>query len=99
MVQLSFANPAGLMAPGPHGVESDHVQRRRREGRFRRLPLALELAERACEAGGEGVRDVVISGNREHRPRQPVQEPRSARKLVRATAMAEIAAGDDELRL
>jgi hypothetical protein len=61
--------------------------------------MALELAEGAREAGGHRVRDVVIAGDREHRRPERAEESRRARELIRAAAVAEVTAGDDELGL
>src|SRR5207253_4136592 len=93
-LELAVADPARLMAPWPDRVESDHVQVWGRERRFRRLPLALELAKGVREAGREGVRDVVVAGDRKDRPVEAVQKPRGADELILSSAVAQIAARD-----
>src|SRR5262249_30238132 len=80
-------------------VETDDVERRRRVGRLGRLPLALELAERAREAGREGVGDVVIAWDGQHGWAERPQEARGPCELIPVSAVAEVAAGNDELRL
>ena len=97
--ELRPADAAGLVAPRPDGVEADDVERRRRVRRLRRLPVALELAERPHEPCREGVRDVVVARDGQHRRPEAAQETRCMRELVLAPAVAEIAACDQELRL
>src|SRR5712691_8321021 len=63
--KLAAADPAGLVAPRAHGVQSDHVQRGGGVSRLRGLPLSLELAERPREACRKRVRNVVIPWNRQ----------------------------------
>ena len=96
--ELARPQAARLVPPGSHGVEADDVQGGGRVCRLGRLPLPFELAERTREARGERVRDVVVPRDREHRRPERAKEPRGARELVCATAVAEIAACDHELR-
>jgi hypothetical protein len=65
--------------------------------RLGRLPLPLELLERAGEAGGKGVRNVVVAGHREDGAIECSQEPGCARELSLAPAVAEVAARNHEL--
>jgi hypothetical protein len=51
------------------------------------------------EASREGVRDVVIPRNRQHRPVEAVEEPRGAGELVLPSPVAQIAARDYQFRL
>jgi len=97
--ELVLPDPARLMAPRPHRVEADDVQRGGGVRRLGRLPLPLELAEGPREARGKRVRDVVVSGDREHRGPEVAQELRCAGELVVASPMTQIAAGDDKLGL
>ena len=75
------------------------MQGRRGVRRLGRFPLALELSKRVGEASREGVRDVVIAGNRQHGPVEAVEEPRGAGELVLPSPVAEVTARDDQLRL
>src|SRR5439155_26904227 len=95
--KLAPTDSSRLVSPRTDRVEADHVQGRGGVGRLGRLPLALELAERPGEASGKGIRDVVVSGDGEDGPPQGAQEPRGVDELVPTAAMAEIAAGNDEL--
>ena len=52
-----------------------------------------------AEATREGVRDVVIARNRQHRPVKAMEETRGAGELVLPSPVAQIAARDDQLRL
>src|SRR5439155_19763771 len=62
------------------------------------LPVPLELPERPREAGGEGVRNVVVPGDREHRRAERTEICGGRGVLRRASAMRQVAARDDELR-
>ena len=50
--------------------------------RLGRLPLALELGQRAREAAREGIRDVVVAGDHEQRRPEAAQEGRRALVLL-----------------
>src|SRR5581483_6835330 len=91
--QLTRADAAGLVAPGTHRVEADDEELVRLEDRLRGLPVPLELAERAREAGGERIRDVVVAGNREHGRAEAAQERGRAVVLLASAAVREVAAG------
>ena len=96
---LAVADPAGLVAPWAHGVQSDHVQRVGGVGRLSGLPLSLELAERPCEARREPVGNVVIPRNRQNRAIEGSEELGRTGELVLPAAVAQVAACDHELRL
>src|SRR5919204_4359299 len=83
---------ARLIPPPSDRVDPDDVQAVRRVQGLRRLPLPLELAERAREAGGERVRDVVVARHRDDRQLEALQEARGTLVLVAPAAVREIAA-------
>src|SRR5207253_11198614 len=97
-VELRVADAAGLVAPGPHGVETDRLDVLGLVDGLGRLPVALELRERSDEAGREAVRDVVIARNGEHGDAEAAQQSGRALVLVGAAAMRQVAARDQELR-
>ena len=61
VLELTRPDAARLVAPRPHGVEPDHMERRGGIRRLGRLPLVLESTKRAGEACRERVGDVVIA--------------------------------------
>ncbi len=66
--------------------------------RLGRLPLPLELAPGAREAGGEGVGNVVIARDREHVRPEALEEGGGALVLVAPAAVRQVTARDHELR-
>ena len=97
--ELRAPDAARLVPPGADRIEPDHVERRRRIGRLRRLPLSLEGLERTREARWKGIGDVVIARNREHGPPEAAEESSGIADLARAAAMAEISARDHQFGL
>ena len=97
MCELRLAHSARLVPPRAHGVQPDHAERRRAEDGLGRLPVPLELGERAREARREGVRDVVVPGDRDHGRAERAQEGGRCRVLLRASPVRQVAARDDEL--
>ena len=97
MVDLFGANAAGLVAPGPDGVQPDDVEVIRAVDRLARAPAALELVEGAGEAGEWGVGDVVVPRNGENGRAEALEEVRGPVVLVASTPVCEVAARDDEL--
>jgi len=95
-LQLPGANTARLVPPRPHRVEADDEEAVALMDGLRRLPVALELAERVCEAGRERPRDVVVARDDEKWPFEPLQKRRRAVVLARPCAVCQIAAGDDQ---
>src|SRR5256885_2223863 len=59
--------------------------------------MTLELPERPCEAGREGVWDVVVARNHEQRPLEALQECRCAVVLLGPASVRQVAARDDQL--
>ena len=98
-LELPGPDPAGLVTPGADGVEPDHVQAGGGVGRLGGLPLSLEFAERPCEARRESVGNVVIPWNRQNRAIEGPEELGGTGELVLPAAVAQVAAGDHELRL
>ena len=98
-VELAAANAARLVPPGADGIQSDHVEGRRRISRLRRRPFVLEGAERTCETCREGIRNVVIARDRQYRLAEAAKEASSIGELALAPAMAEIPARDHQLGL
>src|SRR3954454_7634874 len=66
--------------------------------RLARLPLALELGPRLREPRREGVRDVVVSGDRDDGRAEALEEARRVLVLLAPPAVREVAARDHELR-
>src|SRR5438128_10043433 len=97
--ELPGPDAARLVPPGADRVESDHMERRRRIGRLRRPPLALESAERARESRRKGIRDVVIARNCQHGPAEAVEESGGIGELALAPPMAEVAARNHQFGL
>src|SRR5581483_7376365 len=98
-VELCVTDAAGLVAPRPHRVEACELQRRRRAQRLGRLPLPLELPPRGAEAGGNGVRDVVVARNGDDGRAERAEERRGALVLLPAAAMGQIAGREHEVGL
>ena len=96
---LGSANSAGLVPPGPHGVQADHVEAVGAVYRLGGLPLALELGERTREPGRKGIWNVVVPRDREQRPPEPSKEFGSALVLDAAAPMSEVARSHDQIRL
>ena len=82
----AVAHAARLVPPRPHRVQPDDVRARRlREDRLASSPSAARTRRHgAREARREGVRDVVVPRDREHRRAEPAQERRRARRARRA---------------
>jgi len=97
-VDLAAADPAGLMAPRPGGVEPHDLECIRLEKRLGRVPDALELRERAAQPA-QRPGDVVVAGHRQERGPEGAEEARGALLLMPLRAMREVAAGDDQIRL
>src|SRR5581483_3705378 len=70
----------------------------RAEERLGRLPGPLELAPRGGEARRERGGQVVVSGNRQHRPPEPHEERMRTFVLVAAAPVGEVTGRDDERR-
>ncbi len=98
-IELGRAKPSRLVAPGTNGVQADDVEARRAVERLGRLPVALELAPRPCEACRERVGDVVVTRNREHLRAETLQEGGSPLVLVCPASVGQVAARDYQLRL
>src|SRR6266513_1945317 len=64
-LQLLLLDPTRLVPPRAHRVEADRDDVLGAVHRLRRLPLTLELRERAREARRECVRDVVVARDAE----------------------------------
>jgi hypothetical protein len=86
------------MPPGPHGVEADDVETVGAVNGLGALPLALELGEGPREAGREGARNIVVSGDHEQGSAEPSQEGSSTLVLVAPAAMREVPSDHDQLR-
>ena len=98
-LELAVADGAGLVAPRPHGVDADEADAVGDVHRAGRLPEPLELRPRPREPGREGVRDVVIARNGNDGNAQVTEKRGRPFVLVAASAVGEIAAGDDQLGL
>ena len=94
---LGVAEPSGLVPPRPHGVEARDDDRLRAVDGLGRLPEPLELVPGPREALREGVRDVVVAGDRHERQPEPAKEVRRALVLAAQAAVGEVAARDHEL--
>ena len=97
VLDLRHANPAGLMAPRPHGVQADDVELLRAVEGLGRLPTALELLEGPGEAREWVVGDVVVAGDRENGRAEALEELGRAGVLVGAAAVGQVAARHDQL--
>src|SRR5581483_12397818 len=97
-LQRHRGEASGLVAPRPRRVQPDDDELVRAEERLGRLPAALELAPRGGEARRERGGQVVVSGNRQHRPPEPHQERMRTFVLVAAAPVGEVTGRDDERR-
>jgi hypothetical protein len=96
-LDLFRADAAGLVAPGPDGVQTDDVEVIRAVDRLAGLPAPLELVERPGEAGERGVGDVVVPRNGENGRPEALEEVGRTVVLVAPSAVREVAARDHEL--
>jgi hypothetical protein len=99
LVELRAAQTPGLVEPGADRVQADDEERLGAVDGLRRLPVALELREGLRKSRDRGVRDVVVSWDREHRAAETAQELRGTVVLLRKAAVREVAARDHELRI
>lgn len=99
VLDLRRANPSGLVAPRPHGVQADDVELLRAVEGLGRLPAALELLEGTREAREWRVGDVVVAGDRENGRAETLEELGGTVVLVGAAAVRQVAARHDQLRL
>src|SRR4051794_16920950 len=97
--ELRLAEATALIPPRPNRVEADRDDAVAAVDGLRRLPQPLELLVGAGEARRERVRDVVVAGDTEQRSPEATQQLRGRVVLLRLSAVREVAAGDDELRL
>ncbi len=95
--QRGVLDAASLLAPRAHGAHPDDHEVVGREGALRRPEDALPLGEGPREARREGVRDVVVSRNGEELGTEALQDLVSARELVVAAAVGQIARREHEI--
>jgi hypothetical protein len=95
--QLRGSDAAGLVEPGPDGVEADDVETLGAVGRLRGLPATLEPLVGAGEAGDRRIGDVVVARNRQNRPIEALEEVSGAVVLLGTPPVSEVAARDDQL--
>ena len=98
-LDLRVADPARLVMPRPDRVDPDGLDVGRGIEGLRRFPLALELPPRVRESGRKGVWNVVVSWDHEQWSSEPAQELRGALVLGAPSAVCEVPAGNDQLRL
>lgn len=87
------------MPPRPRRVEPHDAEPFGSEDGLGRLPAALELGPRACQACRDPVREVVVPGNRENGRAEAPQEGGGVLVLVPAAPMREVPGRDDQLRV
>ena len=94
--QTALVDAARLMAPGTHRIDTDDVQAVGVVRRFDRLPGSFEFLPRRGDTGRQRVGDVVIPRDGQDGRAELAEEPGRLRMLVTASAVRQIAAGDDE---
>jgi hypothetical protein len=95
--KLCAAYAAGLLQPGPDGVQPDDEERLRSVDRLGCLPVTLELRKGLREARDRRVRDVVVARDGEDRPSEAAEEARGPLVLLRTAAVGQVATRDDQL--
>ncbi len=88
-----------LLAPGADRAEPDDEELLGEMDRLGRSEGPLPLSERAREASGDRVRDVVIPGDGQEGPVQASKDLRCLLELYAAAAVREIARDEHELGL
>jgi hypothetical protein len=97
VLELRRTDSSRLVAPGADRVQADDVELAGAVNRLGRLPVMLELLVRTREARDRRIGDVVVPRDGQDGPAEAPQEVRSAVVLLRATAVRQVAAGDDQL--
>jgi hypothetical protein len=96
VLEVRAVDPASLVEPRSHGVQTDDMQLLRAVRRLCRLPLTLELLVRAREPRDGRVRDVVIPGDGQDRSAEALEEVGGAGVFLGSSAMGQVAARDDQ---
>jgi hypothetical protein len=99
VLEVGAVDPASLVEPRSHGVQTDDVQLLRAVRRLRGLPVTLELLVGARESRDGRIRDVVIPGNGEDWSAEALEEVGGAGVLLGSSPMGQVAAGDDQFRV
>ena len=94
-----FLHGAALLTPRAHGVQPYDDELVRLVGRLGRPEGKLPLGERSCEAGWDGVGDVVVSGHCKERGGETLEYFARPLELGAAPAVREVARCEDKGRL
>jgi len=94
-----FLHGAALLTPRAHGVQPHDDELVRLIRRLDRPEGTLPLGERPCEAGRDGVGDVVVPGHCKERGAETLEDFARPPELGAAPAVCEVARCEDEGRL
>jgi len=97
-IEGGVGHRASLLSPRTHGVQPHDEDVLCRVDGLRRSENAIPVRERVRESRGKGVRDVVISRNREDGRAQRMEKRCGTLELRALPAVREIAGGEHELR-